>query len=689
MMFEQFNLSFFIIPVTAFLLVVALVIPFRKLAHMFGIVDKPDNRKKHGKAIPPIGGLIVFISFMVIGLASGIVDLQKYWALYISLIILLVFGAIDDQIRMPARLKFLIHIFAAGFIAFMGNVQVAYMGDLFGLGTVWTGFMSYPFTIIAIVLLINAMNLMDGLDGLAGGVSSVIFFWFLLAAVFAGWIAYAQVLLLLIACIAGFLVFNMRNPWRRGASLFLGDAGSMSLGLAVAWFSVLLARGPETPIEPIAVAWIIGFPIFDTCAQFYRRVSVGRDPFSPDRGHFHHHFIDAGIGVRRASAIIIAIVAIMGAIGYGGIAIGVPPVILTIIWVALLFTHIIISSKPERYVRIIKYCSGFNTKKMALTSLLLPVMFLSSCVETTAFTKFFEQDIASNKAQGQVDNPVPKSKNIGAEKLLNEDGGWSIIEQGREMDPAKAHLIARERVNIARRKNKAELAANFKPDAPSGEDGKVRVLSIEASESNLPDKKVVASSTVVEPSKKVTAKNMIKKISSLFMVNDKAEDIIEPPIITPLKKPVQEVISSVEADVIDSDVIVPSKKPVRAGAKNSPSDVSKKSGKSASVIKMRSATHSDVIRVVIEVTDITKYKVTIDPLRNVLRLKMDNTSWDIGDQGNIKNSDLLGSYVVRKQKDGASLLEIRLKKKAKISDTVVLRPNSTSKHRIVIDLSLL
>ena len=82
----------------------------------------------------------------------------------------------------------------------------------------------------------------------------------------------AAVLILLMACICGFLIFNMRNPWRRKASLFLGDAGSMSLGLVIAWFAVLLARGPESPLEPIAVAWIIGFPIFDTCAQFYRRV---------------------------------------------------------------------------------------------------------------------------------------------------------------------------------------------------------------------------------------------------------------------------------------------------------------------------------------------------------------------------------------------------------------------------------
>ncbi|MGH1457166.1 MAG: MraY family glycosyltransferase [Alphaproteobacteria bacterium] len=347
-------LSAAIVPVIAFVLVVLLVMPFRKFARIVGIVDAPGGRKQHDKAIPPIGGLVIFSVFLVLGVVSGVVDLQKYWPLYLSLVVLLVSGALDDQFPIHARLKFVIHIGVAALIAFMGNVQAAYLGDLFGFGVVWTGFMSYPFTIIAIVLLINAMNLMDGMDGLAGGVSVVMFAWFGVACVVAGFYSGAQVLVLLIACLCGFLVFNMRNPWRRKASLFLGDAGSMSLGLTIAWFSVLLARGPESPIEPIAVAWIIGFPIFDTCAQFFRRVCEGRDPFSPDRGHFHHHFIDAGVPVRWASVIIIAIVAVMGAIGYGGIALGLPPFILTIGWILLLLAHIAMSKNPQRYVCIIR-----------------------------------------------------------------------------------------------------------------------------------------------------------------------------------------------------------------------------------------------------------------------------------------------------------------------------------------------
>lgn len=343
-------------PFFAFLLVVLFTIPLRKVARISGIVDKPGGRKQHAKAIPPIGGLIIFSVFLIYGYVAGVVDLDRFWSLYTALIVLLVTGALDDQFYVPAWVKFAVHIIAALLVSFYGGVKAAYLGDLFGFGVVWTSFMAYPFTIIAIVLLINAINLMDGLDGLAGGAVLVMFSWFAFASFGTKWGYFTPVLLLLIGCLLGFLVFNMRNPWRRTASLFLGDAGSMSLGLMLAWFSVLLAKSPAAPLEPISVAWIIGFPIFDVCAQFNRRIREGKHPFSPDRGHFHHHFIDAGVPVHYAVPVILFIIFLMGLIGYGGLALGVPHVVLTLGWIVLLFTHIVLSAKPHRYIGFIQYC---------------------------------------------------------------------------------------------------------------------------------------------------------------------------------------------------------------------------------------------------------------------------------------------------------------------------------------------
>lgn len=345
--------AYFINPFLAFLTVVLLIMPMRRVARSVGLVDRPGGRKRHVKEVPLIGGLVIFSVFLSYGFASGLIDLSEYWALYVGLSVLLCLGVLDDHYDLPAWLKFGAHIFATLFIVAFGAVQAAYLGDLFGFGDVWTGPASYPFTVVAIVLLINAMNLTDGLDGLAGGISFVMFFWLALASFLGGHADQGAVIVLLMACIAGFLIFNMRSRWRRKASLFLGDAGSMCLGLVIAWFAVRLTNDAHVALMPISVAWIIGFPIFDTCAQFYRRISEGHHPFDPDRGHFHHHFIDAGVPVWLATPCIIFIVFVMGAIGYGGILVGVPQVILSLGWLALLFAHIAMSRKPERYVHLI------------------------------------------------------------------------------------------------------------------------------------------------------------------------------------------------------------------------------------------------------------------------------------------------------------------------------------------------
>lgn len=353
-------------PFCAFTLVMLLIMPAIKLARVVGIIDHPEGRKQHDKAVPPIGGLIVFPVFMILAMFAG-VDFQKDWPLYVSLVLLLMTGAIDDRFQIHAWIKFFIHALSAVIIVVFGGVQVMYLGDLFPWygDVVWVGAITIPFTIIAVVLLVNALNLIDGMDGLAGGVAVVMLSFLVCASLFAGgaYLRDASMILVLIGALLGFLVFNMRNPWRRKAALFLGDAGSMCLGLSIAWFSVRLAQFPETPMSPVSVAWIIGLPIMDACAQFYRRVRNGRDPFAPDRGHIHHNFIDAGITTRRAAPIIIAIVFLMGVIGYGGVALGVHEGILLALWGVCLLIHMALSYRPERYARLIARGFFFAVEK--------------------------------------------------------------------------------------------------------------------------------------------------------------------------------------------------------------------------------------------------------------------------------------------------------------------------------------
>jgi UDP-GlcNAc:undecaprenyl-phosphate GlcNAc-1-phosphate transferase len=346
----------FFFPLFAFLLVLVIVPFARRMALRVGYVDKPGGRKNHDNPTPPIGGLIIVPVFIFLSVLSG-ADIQTQWPFWTGLCVIMFSGALDDRYAIKPRWKFLAQFAAAGLIVCAGTANVAYLGNLLGFGDIWLGFMHYPFSLIAAVLLINAINLMDGLDGLAAGSVFIALMWLLVTGLISHNNAIDLSVAIMMATIAGFLVYNMRNPLRRRASIFLGDAGSMSLGLTLAWFGMTLGHTEKVP--PISVAWIFALPIMDTCAQFARRVREGRHPFDADRNHFHHHFINVNISVRAATATIILIGFFLGLIGVLGMILNVPQPILGYLWIAAILIHMKVSLQPERYRRIV---SAFTAK---------------------------------------------------------------------------------------------------------------------------------------------------------------------------------------------------------------------------------------------------------------------------------------------------------------------------------------
>jgi UDP-GlcNAc:undecaprenyl-phosphate GlcNAc-1-phosphate transferase len=325
------------------LVAVLIIVPLaRHVALRFGFVDIPGGRKQHKEPIPPIGGLVIFTVLFVIQALRG--DIVENWALYTGLAALLVIGAWDDRTDVNAWVKFIIQIAVAFLVVLYGECRIENLGNMFGFGNLYLGFMSIPFSVAAVALLINAINLMDGLDGLAGGQS------FLILAILAVISGLNPELLPILGALAGFLYYNMRSPWRARASIFLGDAGTLALGLTLAWYAISLANDPSVTLEPISVAWILAVPIMDECAQFYRRVREGRHPFSPDRGHLHHHFRDAGFSPEQATTSILMISTSLGLAGYALAILGVPLVILTLAWMITILTHMHLNDKKDFYV---------------------------------------------------------------------------------------------------------------------------------------------------------------------------------------------------------------------------------------------------------------------------------------------------------------------------------------------------
>jgi UDP-GlcNAc:undecaprenyl-phosphate GlcNAc-1-phosphate transferase len=286
--------------------------------------------------------------------AAGLVaNWGDYAWFYAALVLILATGALDDRFGVPPRVKFLLQILAAVVVVVLGHAQVVDLGDLFGTGTVWLGWFSIPFSIIAAVLLINAINLMDGLDGLAGGMGVIVMGSMALCALFEGGIHSAGEMFTLCAALAGFLFYNMRGFWRARACVFLGDAGSLALGLTFSWYAIRLAGHPQPLVHPTSVAWILGLPIMDTCGQFARRVCEGRHPFSADQDHLHHHFVRIGLTPGRATAAVLSVIALYAAIGVFGIAAGIPSYYLMYVWAAILLCHIWLSMHPDTFRRLI------------------------------------------------------------------------------------------------------------------------------------------------------------------------------------------------------------------------------------------------------------------------------------------------------------------------------------------------
>ena len=337
-----------------FVATLALIPPTRHFAIKLGYVDEPGGRKIHHAPVPPIGGFIIFTLFLALN-AIIFTLTPALLSLYAALTLLLITGLIDDKRPVPALLKFIIHFVAAGIIVFGGGAQLNNMGNMLGFGDWHLGWFFAPiFSIACVVYLINAVNMMDGLDGLAGGKSLMILFWLMLAAHISGHSAAMLHIGIIAAALAGFLFYNMRHPLRDKACIFLGDTGSMGLGLIIAWFCIHISQGENAPLTPISIAWIIALPIIDAFGLFAMRIYEGRHPFSPDLRHFHHHFIHAGFPGGDTTLLIITLGAGLGAVGFAASIFNWPEPLMTALWVVLWLGHAVLVIKSHHFIRFLE-----------------------------------------------------------------------------------------------------------------------------------------------------------------------------------------------------------------------------------------------------------------------------------------------------------------------------------------------
>ncbi|MFA9559332.1 glycosyltransferase family 4 protein [Evansella sp. AB-rgal1] len=288
----------FIICFIASLLLTPLV---KKFAIKIGATDKPNARKVHEKIMPRLGGLAIFISFLI-GFLILTPDSSYAWPILIGAFIIVITGVLDDMYELSALIKLTGQI-AAAVVVITGGLYVEFINLPFD-GVLQLGILGIPLTLLWIVGVTNAINLIDGLDGLASGVSSIVLLTITIIAAMKGDLFIVALASILLASNLGFLFFNFYP-----AKIFMGDTGALFLGYMISVIS-LLGFKSITLYSLLIPVVILAVPISDTLFAIIRRL-VNKQPLSaPDKSHLHHCLLRLGFSHRTTVLIIYGISAI-------------------------------------------------------------------------------------------------------------------------------------------------------------------------------------------------------------------------------------------------------------------------------------------------------------------------------------------------------------------------------------------
>lgn len=296
-------------------LALALTPLVKKFAVRIGAMDTPNARKVHTRIMPRLGGLGIYLAFIIT--VAALLPFVSSWfttrdmsfvsAFLIGGTIIVLIGALDDRFELSAKVKLLGQIVAASVVVFGFNIRVDFVNipfqDAYSSLETWV---SIPLTILWIVGVTNAINLIDGLDGLAAGVSGIAIGTIAVMSFLMGNTMIALMCLVLLGSIIGFLFFNF-HP----AKIFMGDTGSLFLGFSLAMLSMLGFKQIAV-VSFITPLIIIGVPLSDTLFAIIRRAVQRKPIFSPDKGHLHHCLRELGFSHRQTVLIIYGIAAFFG-----------------------------------------------------------------------------------------------------------------------------------------------------------------------------------------------------------------------------------------------------------------------------------------------------------------------------------------------------------------------------------------
>lgn len=283
-------------------------------ARGWGLLAHSGPRMQHQGSIPTVGGLAMGIAFLAAYALTGLTTHTGSISLPLAAAVAITIagGVLDDRHTLRSLPKFAFQIAAAALLALNGDALLTHLGRLMSAELFTLGRWAAPLSIFALVGVMNAMNMIDGLDGLAGALALAACIAFGASASFAGQGPEFAVVCITAGATLAFLFFNARLPWRHQAAVFMGDTGSLLLGLLLGWLAVRLSMSERPALAPITAVWILALPIADTVTLLVRRMLRGRNPFHADRHHMHHIVMALGLSGARTTALLFWIALALG-----------------------------------------------------------------------------------------------------------------------------------------------------------------------------------------------------------------------------------------------------------------------------------------------------------------------------------------------------------------------------------------
>lgn len=295
-----------------------LLVAFRKK-----LFDQPDERKIHHLKVPRLGGLaflpaVLFSLALLLGLNEFMGNgrflevlrgqAQLIAFLSCAMMALYVVGVADDLIGVRYRAKFFVQIMSAVMLI-LGGIWIDDLHGVLGIGELplW---IAYPFTVLVVVFITNAINLIDGLDGLASGLSSCAFLLYGYAFFVFKEYLYAMVAFSILGVLVPFFYYNVFGNPDRKHKIFMGDTGSLTIGMMLSFLSIKLLLHTPTEVDgtpnPLLLAYApLLIPAFDVVRVYFYRVYHRRNPFLPDKNHIHHRLLAIGMNPSWAMITII------------------------------------------------------------------------------------------------------------------------------------------------------------------------------------------------------------------------------------------------------------------------------------------------------------------------------------------------------------------------------------------------